>query len=214
MRQKRKTDAPREDPRVRRTRKLLQDALVELMADRSFESITTNEITRAAQVNHATFYRHYKDKYHLAEAIFTEAIDSMLTAVGSPERILEEIEPGSLDFQKTWVALSKHVEKNDRLYKTLLSSGGNASFVRRIREYIALTAKKTTEARIRLHQSIAGIRGVTRLPNSDIPFIVLANLFIGNMAWWLEDGRQYSFDQVIEWTRRLLRNGMGGLLRE
>ena len=81
MREKRESGAHEEDPRVRRTRKLLQDALVELIGDQSFESITVRDIARAATVNHATFYRHYQDKYHLAQAVFTEAFDSMALAL-------------------------------------------------------------------------------------------------------------------------------------
>ena len=74
MRQKRESGAHEEDPRVRRTRKLLQDALVELIGDRSFESITVRDIARAATGNHATFYRHYQDKYHLAQAVVHRSV--------------------------------------------------------------------------------------------------------------------------------------------
>ena len=70
MRQKREGVVPKEDPRVLRTRKLLQDAFIELMGGHSFESITVQDITDAARVNHATFYRHYRDKHDLADAIF------------------------------------------------------------------------------------------------------------------------------------------------
>jgi AcrR family transcriptional regulator len=204
MRQKQKADASREDPRVRRTRKLLQDALVELMADRSFESITIGDITETAMVNHATFYRHYRDKYHLAEAIFTAAIESIP---------VDESKPDSSDFQLAWVTLFKHIEKNDRLYRTMLGSG-NTSFFRRIREYIASMAKKSAETRIILKQPIGGTLGITKIPDTDFAFIFVANLLIGNITWWLEDGRQYSSDQIVEWTRKFLRKGFGGLLRD
>ena len=53
MRQKRENVVDKEDPRVLRTRKLLQDAFIELMGDHSFESITVQDITDTARVNHA-----------------------------------------------------------------------------------------------------------------------------------------------------------------
>ncbi|MEL6151836.1 MAG: TetR/AcrR family transcriptional regulator [Chloroflexota bacterium] len=53
------------DPRVRRTRRLLMDALLNLLAEKSLQSITVREITQAATLNRATFYLHYTDKFDL-----------------------------------------------------------------------------------------------------------------------------------------------------
>jgi AcrR family transcriptional regulator len=54
------------DPRVRRTRKLLQDALYSLIREKRFSAITVQDITERATVNRATFYAHYTDKEDLA----------------------------------------------------------------------------------------------------------------------------------------------------
>ena len=53
------------DPRVKRTRKLLQDALLELLAEKSFDAITVHDIAERSTINRATFYAHYVDKYAL-----------------------------------------------------------------------------------------------------------------------------------------------------
>src|ERR1700730_16662402 len=53
------------DPRVRRTRKLLQDALLDLLAEKSFDAITVQDIAERSTINRATFYAHYVDKYAL-----------------------------------------------------------------------------------------------------------------------------------------------------
>jgi AcrR family transcriptional regulator len=53
------------DPRVRRTRKLLQDALLALLAEKSFDDITVQDIAERSTINRATFYTHYVDKYDL-----------------------------------------------------------------------------------------------------------------------------------------------------
>ena len=57
------------DPRVRRTRQLLQQALLELMQEKRFTSITVHDIAERATVNRATFYAHFEDKYHLLDSI-------------------------------------------------------------------------------------------------------------------------------------------------
>jgi AcrR family transcriptional regulator len=53
------------DPRVKRTRKLLQDALLELLAEKSFDTITVQDIAERSTINRATFYTHFVDKYEL-----------------------------------------------------------------------------------------------------------------------------------------------------
>lgn len=61
--------APTLDPRIRRTRQALQDALRQLLAEKSFEEILVADITTAAAVNRATFYDHYADKHALFNAL-------------------------------------------------------------------------------------------------------------------------------------------------
>jgi AcrR family transcriptional regulator len=63
------SDCELRDPRQRRTRKLLQDALRKLLQERPFEEILVQDITNRATVNRATFYDHYTDKFGLFEAM-------------------------------------------------------------------------------------------------------------------------------------------------
>lgn len=53
------------DPRVARTRQMLQNALLELMVEKPFQSISVSGITKRATLNRATFYLHYVDKFDL-----------------------------------------------------------------------------------------------------------------------------------------------------
>lgn len=50
---------PQQDLRIRRTRRLLTQALVDLNAERPLETITVRNLTDRAQVGYATFFRHY-----------------------------------------------------------------------------------------------------------------------------------------------------------
>jgi len=57
------------DPRIRRTRNLLEQALFKLLETKSFEEISIQDITEAATLNRGTFYAHYTDKYALLECV-------------------------------------------------------------------------------------------------------------------------------------------------
>ena len=58
-------ECERLDPRIRRTRHLLQDALRRLLEEKEFDKVTIQDITEAATLNRATFYAHYPDKFAL-----------------------------------------------------------------------------------------------------------------------------------------------------
>lgn len=55
------------DPRVIKTRRLLLDSFVVLVRKKDFTSISVKDITDSAQVNRATFYAHFQDKYDILE---------------------------------------------------------------------------------------------------------------------------------------------------
>lgn len=67
------------DPRIIRTRKLLMDAFSKLIQKKGFKDITIKDITDEANVNRATFYAHFQDKYDLIDVGITkEILDSIV----------------------------------------------------------------------------------------------------------------------------------------
>src|SRR5579859_4342146 len=106
--------------RVRRTQKLLREALIELIEERGFDALTIGELTERALVSRAAFYRNYQDKYDLVEQIFEEAMGALLGAVG---------ELGREHPAEVWVAFFEHIGQYDRLYGALLGSKGSPWFV-------------------------------------------------------------------------------------
>src|ERR1700722_8172902 len=72
------SDCEVRDPRIRRTRQLLQGALQTLMQNKGFDEISVQDITDLATVNRATFYDHYTDKYALLEAMVAGGFHKLL----------------------------------------------------------------------------------------------------------------------------------------
>ncbi len=71
-----------QDPRIRRTRQLLQQALAELLRTREFDKLSVQEITDAAGLNRATFYAHYPDKFALLECMVAARFHALLDERG------------------------------------------------------------------------------------------------------------------------------------
>jgi AcrR family transcriptional regulator len=72
------------DPRVKRTRKLLMEALMALIGEKRFQDISVQDIAERATVNRATFYAHFEDKY----ALFDEAVGEQFRA-----KVMSQVSP-------------------------------------------------------------------------------------------------------------------------
>jgi AcrR family transcriptional regulator len=70
--------AKRPDRRIARTRHLLQQAFLEVAHEKSFASITVQDIADRANVNRGTFYAHFEDKYALFDTIIREDFRQLL----------------------------------------------------------------------------------------------------------------------------------------
>ena len=55
------------DPRVKRTRQLLEQAFLQVASEKGFQAVSVQDITERAGVNRATFYDHFTDKYELLD---------------------------------------------------------------------------------------------------------------------------------------------------
>jgi AcrR family transcriptional regulator len=69
------------DLRVVKTRKNIQDAFIRLLQQKSFERITIQNILDEALINRSTFYKHYQDKYELADTMIEELLNSFINAL-------------------------------------------------------------------------------------------------------------------------------------
>ncbi len=169
---------PESNVRVRRTQKLLREALIELIEERGFEALTIGELTERAMVSRAAFYRNYQDKYDLVEQIFEEAMSALLGSVGD----LGQEHPAEI-----WVQFFEHIAQYERLYRALLGSKGSPWFVRKMRAALSGLVKE----RGRLpHGPDARERPVHPFSDEFVPDLVSA-MFVEAITWWLEHGRPY-----------------------
>ena len=73
------------DRRTLYTRMVIQDALLELLAEKDYADITVADLCRAAEINRGTFYLHYKNITQVLDAVYVEAMEhthSVLLQVG------------------------------------------------------------------------------------------------------------------------------------
>ncbi len=176
------------DLRVRRTHKLLWEALMSLLAERDFESITVTAICERAMVHRTTFYKHYEDKY----ALLSDGIHKELNALFEVlDRALDQAlemdqEPDPL---ARFITVFEHILEYERFYRLMLTGDGFSKF--------STLLKKSLADRIERR-----IRGGEK--RSSMPLSLHAQLhaaaIITMVAWWLENDRPYT---PVEMTQLL-----------
>jgi AcrR family transcriptional regulator len=176
--------------RVRRTQKLLREALIELIEERDFESLTVGEITERAMVSRAAFYRNYQDKYDLVEKIFEEAMSALRNAIGD----LGREHPTEI-----WVKFFEHIAQYDRLYRALLGRKGSPWFVRKMRADLALLIQ---EHGYHSHGADASLGACHNFSDGFVPDLV-STMFVEAITWWLEQGRPYTPKEIATRTALL-----------
>jgi AcrR family transcriptional regulator len=169
--------------RLKRTQKLLREALFELIEERGFDALTIGELTERAMVSRAAFYRNYQDKYALVEQIFDEAMSDLFVAVGDLGR---EHPP------EIWVRFFEHIAQYERLYRALLGRKGSPWFVWKMRAALAGLLKERGQLP---HGPNASDQPVHTFSDTFVPDLVSA-LFVEAITWWLEQGRSYTSREI------------------
>lgn len=185
------------DPRVRRTRQLLRDALLDLIREKGFEAITIQDLTDRAQLNRVTFYLHYRDKQDLLTRSMEDMLDELvakaeLVPLHNPA---SEIDRGLEHF----IGLFEHVAHHKDFYRIMLGKDGMASFAAQMRAYI----EQFMYQRVETNQ--------TEFKHLQVPTNIycrfMAAAYVGVIAWWLENDQPHPPTKMAEWLWRLTLSG-------
>lgn len=121
----------KEDRRVRRTKKLLTQALTQLLQEKQINEITVKELTDLADMNRGTFYLYYTDMFDMLEKIedgMFEALDAIIS-LHEHDDVSQQTKPILLD-------LFDFIEENQEMCRVLLSPHGDMNFLHRLNEVV------------------------------------------------------------------------------
>ena len=162
------------DLRVRRTHKLLWEALMAELSERAFEEITVKDICERAMVHRTTFYKHYEDKYALLEQGMRQMYDALVAEV-------VHVPPGAFSVDHPppyFIRLFEHVAEHQRFYRLMLCGEGIGRFQKLVKDYIAEQASDKVRELTPANQHLA------------FPAAMQVQFFAGAvlslLAWWLE----------------------------
>jgi len=180
---------------------MLSNALLELIQEKDYESITIQDITERADVHRATFYLHFSAK----EELLTTALESLFVDLGA--RAKEESgvqEPSFLKETAAGKIIFEHVAEYFDLYKVLVGKRGVGYVTHHIINYLTAIFEEKLQ---------------NDFPDEKIlpmPRVLLARHLAGSLyallTWWLENDMPYSIEYMAAVANDLSRSGVFSIL--
>jgi AcrR family transcriptional regulator len=179
------------DLRVRRTRRMLFEAVLTLAAEHDFTEITVRDITRQAEVNRTTFYLHFRDKDK--DDLVTQALDSLFDEFTAEDRAFAaahgHVLPGIVPPPS--VDMFRHVAERLELYRRLLACTRSSAFAAQLRLF--------HERQFLLNWAEMGFRAIAGSPSPELRARFAATAVQGVIGWWLDTRTAESVETMAAW---------------
>lgn len=183
------------DRRALRTRQTLSHALITLIQEQRYDSITVQDICRRANVGRSTFYAHYHDKDDLLASNFQQVMENLGSRV--------EWHEGQLIF--SIAPLFQHVQEHHHLYKALVWGGGFDVLLR--------AGQQQWRAQIEQHLSTLLPQGRPPAIPVEVATAYFAGVLQSLLLWWLDRKMPYSPERMDEMFQQLVMPGVNAALR-
>ena len=122
------------DIRVRRTYDQLTDALIKLLAQKSFDDLTVLEICNQANVHRATFYKHFVDKHDFLNCCFKMKLAELELEKTDKDFSIEQMNENCM---KMIEKVLSFIEENKKFVSCVSSEHYSSSFTNSLSDAIA-----------------------------------------------------------------------------
>jgi len=163
-----------QDKRVRRTQKLLGEALIAEALEKGYKNITIQDVTDRADVGYRTYFRHYTGLDELLLSVAQERLDQFYELLNLPlpgQLVKDPVE----SFQTIGTTLFQHIEDNQQAFRFLLLDPNLRFVLDPVQERACQKAETI----------------LANLPQGVIPAGVAANHIVSStislIRWWLEN---------------------------
>lgn len=183
------------DLRVRKTKEHIKLALFHASTIKGINHVTIQDIISTAEINRATFYYHYKDKFDLLEQIQEETLEGLVQdlQLQSINTIEEIIFPPIL-------ASFQHVMKNAVTYQFLLGPDGIPDFNWRMLRIIRFSIRNNI---VQLNE-----HNLSVIINEKFITDFIAGALVSTIITWVENDFIQTPETLAREVSFLLANGI------
>lgn len=185
------------DQRTRLTRRLIREAMMELLAQKPIQNISVKELCEKAGINRGTFYSHYVDIYDLLSQLEDEMLEDVKTALLP---LLEDAQAACTPLRIT-TGVFQCLKDNADLCTVTLGPYGDKQFAARLlatgQEMVFKTYANYFE-------------GVTR-KDLEYYYAFVSAGCIGLLETWLKNGMTAPAAEIAQTAESIMLSGIGFL---
>lgn len=171
------------DARVRYTRMIIEQCFLELLGDKPVSKITVTELCEKAQINRATFYKHYQDVPQLLEKLEEDLFD----------QIREMFKDHAENMETMLLEMMNYTRKEWKRFMALGSDNGDPNMMMKTFLICYENAYPIVE------QNVPEISEAQR----QMLFQFMSQGAGGILTWWIKDGMKEDPKTVTQYIMKL-----------
>ncbi|MFW3300274.1 TetR/AcrR family transcriptional regulator [Mammaliicoccus sciuri] len=188
-----------EDRRVRKSKRAIKQAFIELLKENNLDRITIQQISDLADVNRGTFYLNYEDKYALLDEMENEQIEKikgfvdirkMDLSTKTSDRFIEDFA------NKIIKNVITHIEHNIEFYQVIL----NLERKSQIEEQLADIVRSNIKHLIGNKDNVFGI------PENYYLSYVIGSM-MSMIKYWVSDENRVSVEELVNYVSTIASTG-------
>ena len=178
------------DRRVKYTKKIIKDSLIDLLKEKELNKITVSELCEKSDINRATFYRYYIDIYDLLEKLEQELIDE-----------LKDLLPNYKDFTLKEIIKEylKILLENKDLVKIIFSNRQNIFYLNDFFNFFYENCKEKWFENIDIDEEDKALVSVFSF-----------NGTLGVINYWIQNDFDESIDTIANVIQKISYKGLSG----
>lgn len=186
------SSAAKIDSRVRRTRDALGDALIALMQEQPFDSITVQHILDRAEIGRSTFYSHYRDKNDLFLSDLEDFFEGMSTMLLRRREDSHRVVPVGEMFA--------HIAEMRSLHTALVAADKQRDFLELGQGYFARA----------IDQRLAELPSTREIapPRRTAMAHAFAGAFLSLLSWWIAQPAPPSAEDMDQIFHQMVWSGV------
>ena len=168
-----------------KTKRIIQEAMVDLLHRESFDEISTVQLAKKAGISRSSFYTHYRDKYDMIERYQQEFFHKV-------EYIFDKQKE---DKHQAVTEVFEFLTK-EPLFAVLLTENGTKEIQSFLRHKLQVLLVDSLQGRY-------GHRSLTEVER-DYSSVYLTNAFFGVCQMWVARGQKESPQQMADFLLKML----------
>ncbi|UXU83527.1 TetR/AcrR family transcriptional regulator C-terminal domain-containing protein [Mammaliicoccus sciuri] len=188
-----------EDRRVRKSKRAIKQAFIQLLKENNLDRITIQQISDLADINRGTFYLNYEDKYALLDEMENEQIEKikgfvdirkMDLSTKTSDRFIEDFA------NKIIKNVITHIEHNIEFYQVIL----NLERKSQIEEQLADIVRSNIKHLIGDKDNVFGIP-----ENYYLSYVV--GSMMSMIKYWVSDENRVSVEELVNYVSTIASTG-------